>query len=112
MEAGRELDVLVAEKIMGFSRFKQPSGQEIIARNAEHAATLGLGVWLWDLVPNYSTDIAATFKVTEKFKEFQMLKVFFPDPPVTRYVASFKRGCEIEAPTMAHAICLAALKAL
>jgi hypothetical protein len=110
MEPGKDLDRLIAEKVMGWRLRKGPRGKVY-------------GLWppdadfdLWGTskkwpIPRFSADPSLAFKITEKFKEFQMLKVFFPEPPITRYVASLKRGCEIEAPTMAHAICLAALRA-
>jgi hypothetical protein len=57
MPAGRELDALVAEKVMGWTDING------------NAAAVGCGLnhnKLWTRVPDYSTDIAAAWQVVEK----------------------------------------------
>ena len=108
MEPGSALDRLIAEKVMGWKVLSHWDADGTIKHLIDENQC---EVRPPEIKP-YSTNIADAFEVTRKFQEFQMLKVFFPEPPVTRYVASFRRGCECEAPTMAHAICLAALRAI
>lgn len=58
MNAGPELDALIAEHVMGFQRKLSDDGQ--------------FSLWVWSdgtarwFVPGYSTDIAAAFTVTER----------------------------------------------
>ena len=64
MEAGRELDALVAEKVMGWQNVKQDDGDSTFARlsgidiksHESHRFT----------VPEFSTDIAASFDALQK----------------------------------------------
>lgn len=60
MKAGRELDALVAEKVMGMG--KPPYG------DASNCPTCGYdGLWSEEIQP-YSTDIAAAWMVVEHLK--------------------------------------------
>jgi hypothetical protein len=115
MPAGREMDALVAEKVMGFvvMRHRDVDGQHI-----EH----GPDEWMRGpdgeapryayMVPvdHYSTDIAAAWEVVEKLK---------PDDWAFRvevlddgdWWASFSATAESWAGTVPLAICRAALKA-
>lgn len=102
MKPGRELDALVAEKVMGWS----PVGDEF--DGAEFAAFL-------DAHP-YSTDIAAAWEVFEKIQPAAICHAKFggknklPEWVVAR---PDDMGDEIAtAPTAPHAICLAALNAV
>ena len=77
-EAGRELDALVAEKVMGWYRkdgpppdgggdrwlFEpEPGDREFSFEHAEYGT-----------LPHYSTDIAAAWEVAEKFKGIYIYK--------------------------------------
>ena len=58
MEAGRELDALVAEKIMGLGQYHTPE---------THYEVIGCGAGCsFCIPPPYSTDIAAAWQVVEK----------------------------------------------
>lgn len=112
MKPGRELDALIAEKVMGRQVVETDdcNGQDNLWLNqfSEYGDQLGL--------PNYSTDIAAAWTVVEKFKA------------VARIEKQFLGGnaewfCELSidigegsgsaiSPSAPHAICLAALKAV
>lgn len=109
MKPGRELDALVAEKVMGLT-----SSEVEIHRQ----------FWLdgcFSNLPHYSTDIAAAWEVVEKLTSkkqphFQLslcdsytenpkwCAEFDLDRPFKRVIA--------KAETAPHAICLAALKAV
>jgi hypothetical protein len=96
MKPGRELDLLVAEKVMGDTIIRREQDNEIIS-----------------YCKPYSTDIAAAWEVVEKMKEENILEIhvlrqsgveiFFYDLEGDRR--------RIIADTAPHAICLAALKA-
>jgi len=133
LEAGRELDALIAEKVMGWTWCVQPHGH--ISRPGKYSYTR----WLcepdryrsakpkWDKwdgktempisglngeymhVLEYSTDIAAAWEVVEKMRELDML-------------GDFSQACDFLTPwswldyskasDMALFICRAALKAI
>jgi hypothetical protein len=60
--AGRELDALVAEKVMGWQRgrrYGNGNGEWIIDGKTSVSRT-------WDSTPHYSTDIAAAWLVVER----------------------------------------------
>lgn len=63
MDAGRELDALVAEKVMGLTNLHWMSGQ--LHYGAEHEM---------NLLPDYSTDISAAWEVVEKMGDCLHLK--------------------------------------
>jgi hypothetical protein len=100
--SGRELDLLVAEKVMehkidsfGFERTNDYDGTDL---------------------KNYSTDISAAWEVVEKIENyFELTKIVIePTKTKTIYTANILignnsfRGHSQSAP---HAICLAALRA-
>lgn len=63
MPAGRELDALIAEKVMGlkvdyeFDEVLEPRVPFLVDKYDE-----------WGYLPNYSTDIAAAWQVVERFE--------------------------------------------
>ncbi len=115
MSPGRELDAVVAEKVMGLS--VRPI--EVIGASGVHAdvGTVDLprrmpdgrmGVHAAPL-PAYSTEIAAAWEVVEKLRSPVFVLEWEPD----RWLASFCGEDEdATADTAPHAICLAALKAV
>jgi hypothetical protein len=101
MKAGRELDALVAEKVMGLPPVYGPTGIK------------------WDgPIPAYSTDIAAAWEVVERIKGSQPESTFSIEWIGTQWRVDFvyqnydwyNEGDQ--ADTAPHAICLAALKAV
>jgi hypothetical protein len=108
MKPGRELDVLVAEKVMGV---KNPPETEL-----SDGYVVTMDVYL---IPKpYSTDIAAAWEAVEK------LRINFPEMKLSVYTKGSEGwGCEFSCKnefgwdveqigsTAPHAICLAALKA-
>jgi hypothetical protein len=111
VKPGRELDALVAEKVMGIEVDRAPWGELYVGKEG------------YDVVPAYSTDIAAAWEVVEKVtRETEKRFTLWQAP--TYYVARFKHydywheGCDsrqalqAKADTAPHAICLAALKAV
>lgn len=109
MEAGRELDALVAEKVMGMDVDK--------ARHARFRFENGIKLYL--PVPAYSTDTAAAMNVLGRMRADGW---FFSlndrngeeSKPFWAEFASenFERGGQAWEATLPHAICLAALKAI
>ena len=100
MEAGRELDALVAEKVMRV----RPTG-DLLAH--------------LEWPPHYSTDITTAWKVLEKMQDNGWF--WNIDYDYDELVAGFGKGRDSEgdlswhyeqAETTPHAICLAALKAV
>lgn len=114
MDAGRELDALVAEKVMGLEvkPYEKLKGSDI----PEYFGTLwvpsadqnrGTPYQQWLPLPHYSTSIAAAWEVVEKLKDDD----FHLEEHGTHWKAGFGprwRGAE----TAPHAICLAALEAI
>lgn len=119
MEAGRELDALVGEKVMGFTldyEFEEitnaPNVKELRSKDDE-----------WGILPNYSTDIAAAWQVVEMFRRGVAGHVAaYIEMHVSDAVRGNDCSCSISAPDLAEvvafanemplAICLAALKAV
>jgi hypothetical protein len=116
MKPGRELDALIAEKVMGI---KHP----ITIHRDKTAYQWGSATDEWEFLPEYSTDIAAAWKVVEKLGlcvwPTEDAKWFaFQDRFDSSYGEEYWFGGEnflsryVIADTAPHAICLAALKAL
>lgn len=126
LPAGRELDALVAEKVMGLGKIEWMwckrtdfAGDPFCVKQPCHVDR----VYGWRVVPRYSTDIAAAWTVLDKMQErgFAMrLNQFctFKDHPLLWHWA-----CEIATspvsvvssefePTAELALCRAALKAV
>lgn len=98
MKPSRELDALIAEKVMGWDAF------DVGCAN----------------IPHYSTDITAAWDVVERFAQERKLHFTLSkttigvwrctlDPEEDR---DFSMGFMADAPTAPHAITLAALKAV
>jgi hypothetical protein len=113
MTPGRELDAVIAEKVMGWTRLSHPYGEQT------HKTLDGRTI-LADFLsapdgmklPHYSTDISAAWEVVEKLRELGWYLAIHSDPK-RGYFATIPRadGIQIESETAPHAICLAALKA-
>ena len=95
LEAGLELDALVAEKVMGWFVAKGP-----------HSPTSPP-----DLIPRYSTDIAAAWEVVEKMIDQGRRFVINNNFSRTMFIADFC-GRDVLEKTAPLAICRAALKAV
>lgn len=119
MNPGIELDVLVAEKVMGLKVVKNKSGSKL----GGYYYTIGEPNWfdiqgdmqLSNPVPPYSEDIAAAWQVVEKLRGFSRLYDFdlygYGDD---EWTATFTTDAEFKAfgESAPHAICLAALRAV
>lgn len=103
MNPGRELDALVAEKVMGWRKRETPPGGHIWIDKDNLAYVPGE-------LPRYSTDIAAAWEVVEKLNNLDFSIEYEREIKIWR--ASFEQGIpalEREAPL---AICFAALNAV
>ena len=123
MKAGRELDALIAEKVMEHDLqrwINYPTREPVIMLKGED------GVWGRRDIPHYSTQIADAWLVVEKFRRGQYPHpngdgvaccvkmniyddVAYPDCYVEIFSPSQKKVTAI-ANEMPLAICLAALK--
>lgn len=141
LKAGRELDALIAEKVMGEPpmlswQVLSPDEKSSClggtkdecerwlaehARNFPYSVYAGYHVGAWRRYARYSTDISAAWRVVEKMHEqgFAFFRVEADTPPNTRvqeWIAGFHRKGEQTAywkgaDTAPLAICLAALNA-
>jgi len=116
MEAGPEMDALVAERVMGWQlseyRIVRPDGSSFDAPIRE----------MWDdplysrySLPPYSTDIAAAWQVVEHMRtiEFDIDLLLMPDSQdrcCLEHSARIESKVCAYAPDMPLAICRAALK--
>lgn len=71
MNAGRELDALVAEKVMGWQWFPSSVNSEQLVLVPDQGAVLLVrwGQMVTELVPPYSTEIAAAWEVLERLRQ-------------------------------------------
>ena len=124
MKPGRELDVIVAEKVMGLKdvrKITDPMAQGAfgdILYSAEKPDPYpdNAGIWLGHLtrVPSYSTDIAAAFEVWDKLnnKRWALEKCLDDRWSVFVELQYEGRVSIATGESAPHAICLAALKAV
>lgn len=72
MEAGREIDALVAELVMGWTKVRKASTWESAAMIYSGTFVYTIGVTpdqkTNDVIPYHSTDIAAAWQVVEKMR--------------------------------------------
>jgi hypothetical protein len=113
MEAGRELDALVAEKVMGIKAYRVNQDMEVFTNRRQF---LDKGDYWYTpskdathALPYYSTDIAAAWLVVEKMRgpDFRLNK----DGDWVCCFGGTITFCG-EGDTAPLAICLAALKAV
>ena len=120
LPAGRELDALVAEKVMGWLEVtKKPIanafGQTVME---DYVGKPAPGAPQPVLVPRFSTMIQEAWKVADKLRaDAQFVAVLSGKGPqgVQPWICKVNREgsfLEERAETAAHAICLAALKGL
>lgn len=113
MKPGRELDAVIAEKVMGFTLVLGPG-------------EIGIKVNITECkrIPHYSTDIAIALIMVEHITKTTNLNAFQINRPITeggKWTSNFfeKKEHEInviydleEGESVPHAICLAALRAI
>ena len=126
MKAGRELDALVAEKVMGLKKsIRLHSTTDMIDAyiNNPYFTDVVRKEDLHHVEPlHYSTSIAAAWEVVEKLSERrdphdEQWAVHISKRKSNLFYSQFCKGCvchtaEAEADTPSLAICLAALKTL
>lgn len=113
MNPGRELDALVAEKVMELKNIRKLNTEAIkdFVYDRPNLIT-GLHV-IEDLVPEYSTDIAAAWEVVERLAEYHGNKCDLDYGEFLEGLWTVRFGFgndSCSAETAPHAICLAALK--
>ena len=130
MEAGRELDALVAEKIMGW-QLRDSMTDEIVTEDSDYREAAYNDGWHWDGRGGRleawqwqpSIDIVAAWEVVERLCELPSVGIIIKAYPkwnekhernfLYGYVATFPDlGLQAVADTAPLAICRAALKAI
>jgi hypothetical protein len=130
-KAGRELDALIAEQVMGWTittpidpACDHAVGTHRNGKSAKRNFGLAPGADRDDVIPNYSRDIASAFLVVEEMERrghMVLLGRFTAAPPgataeecALTWRATFMRGGDGDqwANSAPHAICLAALAAV
>lgn len=129
LETGRKLDYLIAKKVMGYETFLSkkayfkagmPHAMEYDA-NIEHPAYFNVKHQTANIVPYYSTDIAAFWQVVEKLVadgyEIGISSIISGSFEFSIYrndgeIDASILGWEKVADTAMHAGCLAALEAV
>ena len=112
LEAGRELDALVAAKVMGRAKFQPGKGPV-----AEHPLEeLSLGLYTERIpVPRYSADIDAAWKVVERMRALGWHIVIDSRPGnwlVQFFSTDGRKHSAASADLVPLAICRAAIAAL
>ena len=121
LEAGLELDCLVAEKVMGWKLDFNDAHSQLIGIGAINRGNNDVTFFLPEAVPHFSTDIAEAWKVVEKALDYQSAttdidtltskailhrwELWFGERGSARYGVDY-------APTAPLAICRAALMAV
>jgi hypothetical protein len=112
VEAGKQLDALIAEKVFGWRRVEGPKFDE----DESYRAYPPRGkISLWFFTRNWSTDISLAWQIVEALtiRGFEVeIKNVDAIHLVGRQWYVEIRGWEAWANTAPHAICLAALKAV
>ena len=106
LKAGRELDALVAEKVMGI-KLCRCYGQK---PNEHNSSARCFDCKCINSSMAYSTDIAAAWEVVEKLAAYNPSK--FLIEKCGAWLVRFDDGTFTPGETAPHAICLAALKAV
>ena len=119
MEPGRELDALIAEKVMecSVSYIIHSPEPRCGCRSQHHNGRVGEAyidhgqLCVLRAIPEYSTNIAAAWEVVEKMRENQTVGIH--EYSEGWEVVLIGPGCAVadgQADTAPHAICLAALQ--
>ena len=129
MEAGRELDALVAEKVMGLSapwdeNTPCPYCGEIMRYCGQRSWCTSCSEWRYGPYKEYSEDISAAWEVVEKLRKSYRVRIHefgsgwqasleIKDGRLRYPIEISHEGDEsANSDTAPHAFCLAALKAV
>lgn len=113
MKPGRELDALIAEKVMGLKniRLANDGRSDYLCYGKPDSIFLE-----GKIVPAYSTDISAAWLVVEKMQDNDWAFILDNmEDFIGNWQAHFekdKSGWSADSESAPHAICLAALKAI
>ena len=101
----RDIDKLVAEKVMGWV--------DGVGERKDLSYSPDLGFCSPDDLPHYSTDISAAWQVIEKLKE-QFVFILWPNSNIAQICHNETEEylADVKTDSMALSICLAALKAV
>lgn len=107
-DAGRELDALVAEKVMGW--------KPCVTQDHPGWVYFDSGAGGGKIAPAFSTDIAAAWEVVEKLSPRYAIRILNDATPGPSWCCEMAHGygndIEVEAETAPLAICRAALEAI
>lgn len=114
---GRQLDTLVAEKVMGLETYKDvvpfcpQCGFKFYPKGPGRMWCHQCSEWIYSSTKDYSTSIEAAWEVVEKLRKEQMCFTLTDIGYAGSILCCVGNG-EAIAETAPHAICLAALKAI
>lgn len=119
LQAGRDLDALIAEKVLGWKWIKIAGLRLLVPPNFNNRGGISLMSRKdpYQFLPHFSTSIQIAWQVVEKFDFWDLTKTISGEyraklrRKVDGKVAGYVLG-ESTAPTAPLAICLAALAAL
>ena len=115
MTPGRELDLLIAQKIFGYGKEIRAAGPTFVELPANIHRDKPVISPDGDLefLKKYSTDISAAWEVVEKMETYIFTLYQFPKKQYMAVFKYFNDDFEISemGESAPHAICLAALKA-
>lgn len=111
MKPGRELDLIVAEKLMGGK--KQVFNGMAYIYEPETLKCISSEILYRDATPNYSTSMVAAWEIVTTMKQNQLDSSFqlWQDYEGLWHAQFNNKEAEHNADSAPHAICLAALKA-
>ena len=122
MKAGRELDALIAEKVMGLTRHDESYVAEGVGKVLRFVWRDGCGTCVYSgdmFLPHYSTNIADAWTVVEKLVstpgpngDHHSVQVDYSGDAVVVIDENEDWQVSAIASTAPHAICLAALRAV
>lgn len=118
MKPGRELDILVAEKVLGWQWVHGVSLKALYSPSGHKGAIVWDNGprWDFDALPRYSTDIAAAMEVLETMLPSPLIWREHEREPhgwhVRLRTKHYHLGAEIVCETLPEAICKASLLAL
>lgn len=106
MDASRELDALIAEKVFDFALGRMAEDEELQLIYDQATADLRD-------IPNYSTELSTAWEIVEKIGvRFCLIKEETSSNYTRPYKAWFTGFSVAYGTSPAHAICLAALKVM
>lgn len=115
MKQGRELDALVSEKVFGIEVLKVDSYtyDSVTGRNINEKKHFLMSNPTQE-IPHYSTDLAVAFDLLRVFQKRKLIAQFVAEGVIQVFKShpADSDAISVKGESDAHALCLAALKAI